>query len=192
MSRSDRKAGFTLLEVMAAVALLAILYTVLARVAIEGLRAEGESARRLDAALLADARIAESFTNISGNFVLPEFGHQETTEGDFKLALDVAPFRAPAEWGLDEAAGSLIFASEPGVQGTQALREVQLTVSWLEGAEPRQISRTLYVMDFERISSLASSAEQSGGGSNGNAQTPEAESPELQLPEELPSELEAP
>ena len=163
--RSSRKPvrGFTLLEVMAAVALLAILYTVLARVAIEGLRGEGESKRRLEASLLADARIAESFTAFSGGFVMPELGHQETTEGDFTLALDVALFQPPVEWGFDETPGRpppLLFASSPGVPGVQALRTVQLEVSWLEGAEKRQVSRTIYLIDFNRISQLAASTEQ--------------------------------
>ena len=51
------RGGFTLIEVLAAVALLGILYAVLARVAIEGLRAEGDSERRLEASLLADERV---------------------------------------------------------------------------------------------------------------------------------------
>jgi prepilin-type N-terminal cleavage/methylation domain-containing protein len=193
------KAGFTLLEVMAAVALLAVLYTVLARVAIEGLRGEGESRRRLEAALLADARIAESFTAVSGGFVLPELGRKESAEGDFTLALDVAPFVPPAEWGLDEAAGnaSVLFSSAPGIPGAQALRTVQLTVSWLEGAETRQISRTIYLLDFERISALATSAQQNnpqGSPGEAGAQPPQQDLQDqqglqdLQDLENLPSE----
>ncbi|MFB3118027.1 MAG: prepilin-type N-terminal cleavage/methylation domain-containing protein, partial [Myxococcota bacterium] len=46
--------GFTLIEVLGAVAILAILYTTLATVAIRGLRSEGESRRMLEASLLAD------------------------------------------------------------------------------------------------------------------------------------------
>jgi prepilin-type N-terminal cleavage/methylation domain-containing protein len=81
MSKVDR--AFTLLEVMAAVALLGILYTVLARVAIEGLRAEGESKRRLEASLLADARLEETFNTLEGSVAMPPVGHSEATEGDF-------------------------------------------------------------------------------------------------------------
>ena len=162
---------------MAAVALLAILYTVLARVAIEGLRGENDSRRRLEAALLADARIAESFTALSSAFVLPDFGHQESAEGDFTLALDVTPFIPPAEWGLGETAGAAqgLFASAPGTQGAQALRTVQLTVSWLEGAEKRQVSRTIFLLDFNRVSAMASTAEQNNpeGSSNGAGAQPQ-------------------
>ena len=70
---------------------------------------------------------------------MPELGHQEMTEGDYTLALDVALFQPPAEWGFDEATPArpppLVFASSPGVPGVQALRTVQLEVSWLEGTE---------------------------------------------------------
>jgi hypothetical protein len=178
---------------MAAVALLAILYTVLARVAIEGLRGEGESKRRLEAAMLADARIAESFNAFSSSLVLPELGHQETTEGDYTLALDVALFEPPAEWGFDEAAGHpppLIFGSAPGVPGVQALRTVQLEVSWLEGTEKRQVSRTIYLMDFNRISQLAASAEGAASAAAGTPTPEEPLTPESPEALELPSELD--
>jgi prepilin-type N-terminal cleavage/methylation domain-containing protein len=187
-----RLAGFTLLEVMAAVALLAILYTVLARVAIEGLRGEGESKRRLEAALLADARIAESFTAFSGGFVMPELGHSELTEGEFTLALDVALFQPPVEWGFDEKSGGpppLLFATSPGVPGVQALRTVQLQVSWLEGGEKRGVSRTIYLMDFNRISQLVASSQQAP---SAPAETAAPEEPTTfeELEAQLPSEAE--
>ena len=196
------KLGFTLLEVMAAVALLAILYTVLARVAIEGLRGESESQRRLEAALLADARIAESFTAVSGAFVLPEMGHTQTTEGDFTLALDVAPFIPPAEWGLDESAGNapVLFAPAPGIPGAQALRTVTLTISWLEGAETRQITRTIFLLDFNRVSAMAATAEQNNPqGGQAGAQTPQPTDAQdqqglqdLRDLENVPSEVQEP
>jgi prepilin-type N-terminal cleavage/methylation domain-containing protein len=195
--RASLAAGFTLLEVLAAVALLAVLYTVLARVAIEGLRGEGESKRRLEAAMLADARIVQSFTALSGGFVMPELGHQEMVEGDYTLALDVALFQPPPEWGFGESSGGpppIVFASTPGAPGAQALRTVHLEVSWLEGTEKRQVSRTFYLPDFERISQLVASA---GGQAPTSppAETPAEEAPAPDVPDspedlELPSELE--
>ena len=59
--RSGRRLqAFTMLEVLAAVSVLAIVYLVLANVAIEGLRAEGESMRRLEASLIADELLSDS------------------------------------------------------------------------------------------------------------------------------------
>jgi prepilin-type N-terminal cleavage/methylation domain-containing protein len=46
--------GFTLLEVLAAVAILSIWFIVIAGTSVQGLRAEGESRRRLEAGQMAD------------------------------------------------------------------------------------------------------------------------------------------
>jgi prepilin-type N-terminal cleavage/methylation domain-containing protein len=192
MSRSSKRSslrpGFTLLEVLAAVALLGILYTVLARVAIEALRAEGESQRRLEASLLADSALDESFLGGVGSVTIPEIGHTEKAEGDFTISMDVALFQPPAEWNLTESKETppLLFASSPGAPGAAALRSVQITVSWLEGAEERHVSRTLFLVDSERAASLVATAAKSPR-SPGSAQAPT--SPELS---DLPSELEAP
>jgi prepilin-type N-terminal cleavage/methylation domain-containing protein len=156
------RGGFTLIEVLAAVALLGILYAVLARVAIEGLRAEGDSERRLEASLLADA----SVNNLMGA-ALPPVGHSESVDGDFSIALDVTDFQIPKQWGVGEAkeAKPLLLTSPPG-GGTPSLRTVQLTVSWIEGASERHVSRTTYLLDFQSVAQLAAAVP--------NAQSPAA------------------
>jgi prepilin-type N-terminal cleavage/methylation domain-containing protein len=143
--------GFTLIEVLAAVALLGILYAVLARVAIEGLRAEGDSERRLEASLLADASV-----NDLNGAPLPPVGHSQKTDGDFAIALDVSAFKIPPQWGVGEEKGvqPMLLTSPPN-GGTPALRTVQVTVSWLEGASERHVSRTTYLLDFESVAQLA-------------------------------------
>lgn len=183
-----RRTGFTLLEVMAAVALLGILYTVLARVAIEGLRAEGESQRRLEASLLAEARLADVFTGPDGSYAFPQVGRSETTEGDFTLTFDVSPFQPPVGWDVTEPEGIApqLFASSPGAPGAQGLRTVQLTISWLEGAQERHVSRTTYLLDFSTIAAnpaLSGKAPNLPGGA-GAAQGPGTPS--------VPSELALP
>jgi len=146
------RGGFTLIEVLAAVALLGILYAVLARVAIEGLRAEGDSERRLQASLVADARVNDLFGG-----PLPPVGHSEKVDGDFAIALDVSDFKIPPQWGVGEAkeAQPMLLTSPTG-GATPALRTVQLTVSWLEGASARHVSRTTYLLDFQTVAQLAS------------------------------------
>ena len=52
-------AAFTLLEVMAAVLILGLLYAALATAAIEGLRSEGVSRRKVEASLVADRFLAD-------------------------------------------------------------------------------------------------------------------------------------
>jgi len=189
MYRSNR--AFTLLEVMAAVALLGILYTVLARVAIEALRAEGESQRRIEASLLSDTLLADSFTATEGELVMPPLGHSEKRQGEFTIALDVSLFQPPAEWEVTESANSppMLFASSPNAPGAQALRTVQMTVSWLEGAEERHVSRTMFLVDFSRVAAISAATAKSPA-SPGAQQAPQA--PEAPEAADLPSELEAP
>ena len=57
--------ALTLLEVMAAVALLVIVYTFLAKAATQGVRSEADSRRRMEASLLADATLAEIETRLA-------------------------------------------------------------------------------------------------------------------------------
>src|SRR5262247_3649626 len=82
------QAGLTLLEVLGAVALLAILYTVLAKNAIEGLRSEGESRRRLEASLLADERLAEIELKLASG-ASPPTGHDEEEREGFRVVTEV-------------------------------------------------------------------------------------------------------
>jgi hypothetical protein len=189
---------------MAAVALLGILYSVLARAAIEGLRAEGESERRLEASLLADSRLAETFNTLEGSVALPPLGHSEVTEGDFTIALDVTMFQAPVEWELagSERPPPLLFASAPGAPGARALRTVELTVSWLEAGAERHVSRTMFLVDFMQLGAIAAAmapAPQAPGENAGDdLQAPDGNtdgSPGAgQVPDvsDLPSELELP
>jgi prepilin-type N-terminal cleavage/methylation domain-containing protein len=91
MPRAERRrTGFTLLEVLAAVAVLAILYTVLARAGIDGLRAEGEADRRLRAGLLADERLSVLEGQLLAGAAVP-VGDTEETVGEFALRISVAP-----------------------------------------------------------------------------------------------------
>ena len=186
------RAGFTLIEVLAAVALLGILYSVLARVAIEGLRAEGESERRLEASLLADELVG----GLVGPAV-PPVGRSETIQGNFTIAIDVTPFQLPTQWGagiFEDTKPLLLAAARDG--GVQALRSVQITISWLEAASERHVSRTTYLLDFQSVATLAAAV---GPGTTPPQNGPGASSPQnggTPIPTlqdlEAPSEPEAP
>jgi prepilin-type N-terminal cleavage/methylation domain-containing protein len=160
-SRRGRALGFTLLEVLAAVALLAILYTVLARVAIQGLRAEGENARRLEAAFLADRHLVATYDQIYQQLTIPPVGTTQTVEGDFTVTLDVTPFLPPVEWGVTDGAEvqPVIFARSPDGSGVELIRTAQVTVTWLEGVEERHVVRTVYLVDFQRTRELLTAAD---------------------------------
>ena len=143
--RSRSRSAFTLLEVLAAVAILGVLYVVLADVAIQGLRAEGRSRRRMEASLVADRALSDIETEIEAGGI-PELGRLPETEEDmFRIAVEVRPYSIPLLGGTAEAESDAGSPSEGGVLAS--LREIELTVTWLDGADEQQVVRTTYAFD---------------------------------------------
>jgi len=96
--------GFTLLEVMAAVLILGIWFTVLAGAAIQGLRAEGEADRRLRAEMIADARMSD-LEGAAQLGAIPPIGEDEAAEDDFQVHTRVAALDLPAVSAAAAASG---------------------------------------------------------------------------------------
>jgi prepilin-type N-terminal cleavage/methylation domain-containing protein len=160
MSRasSSRAAAFTMLEVLAAVALLGILYTTLAGVAAAWLRSEGESRRRFEASLAADRRLAELEAQVAAGAV-PAPGESVAEEDPFRVTTRVEDFELPIELfepaepvakpqqeGARPAAGSTLFPRQ-GEQVRSPLRLIQIFVAWDEGDEQRRVERTTLAFD---------------------------------------------
>jgi prepilin-type N-terminal cleavage/methylation domain-containing protein len=172
VSESPRRArsatGFTLLEVLAAVAVLGFTIAMLARGAIQGMRYEGDASRRLAASLIADRALfeLESTLAIGG---LPELGHQEREENEeFRLSLDVAPLD-PASLGIGH-----LFTAQPGEPGSPpaparsdvpTLLLVTVQVAWTEGLVEQAVTRTTFAYD----ASAAAEALQSSSAGSGEA-----------------------
>ena len=166
MSRAEGTAparaarAFTLLEVMAAVAMFGLVYVLIARAAIDGLGVEGDAQRRLRASLLADRALAEIEAGVRAG-VTPRLGRSEFEEGDYAVSLDVDPLD-PAALGLETLLtpppeGSALtpsgrssipslFARTPR-GGSPPLLTVQLRVTWAEGATTQQVTRTTFLFD---------------------------------------------
>jgi type II secretory pathway pseudopilin PulG len=89
--RLRREHAFTLLEVMAAVLVLGMLYAVLATAAIRGLRSEGESKRRLEASLLADRWLSDLELQLALGQV-PQKGAQQEQIESYVVSTNVLPF----------------------------------------------------------------------------------------------------
>jgi prepilin-type N-terminal cleavage/methylation domain-containing protein len=161
--RSRGAAGFTLLEVLAAVAVMALVYSMLATAAIQGLRAEGDAGRRLRASLIADQRLTEIEAQIAVGQT-PDVGTSETEDGDFIVRMDVEPLdlqigdtkaskrsrdrlerAVGARKDTKEEAGSLLRRGGPNQP--PMLRRVDLTVAWPEGGGEQQVRRTTYGID---------------------------------------------
>ncbi|MAJ62212.1 MAG: hypothetical protein CBC48_21085 [bacterium TMED88] len=153
MGRSHRSEAFTLLEVLAAVLILAIWFLVIASTAIQGVRAEGLSRRRLEAALIADRRLSEIETSaLDGS--IPQNGTDESEEAQFDVVTSVNPFI------LDDT----VPASGNGAAGPQGLepllardlaprnpdlRRVEIQVIWEEAGQQQTVERTSFIFDLE-------------------------------------------
>lgn len=157
-----RHDGFTLLEVLAAVAVLGLVYTLLGTAATEGLRAEGDARRRLEASLLADRLVTEIEAQVAMGQA-PEIGVTENEEGDFLVSIEVKPLdlaigetkaskraserlaRAVGAAKPTEEVGSLLVPSGPTKQAL--LRRADVTVTWADGTTDRSVRRATYALD---------------------------------------------
>ncbi len=142
--------GFTLLEVLAAVAILGIWFVVLANVAIQGLRAEGENERRIRASLIADRFLTDLELGFDVG-ELPEETAEEFEEDEFVVLVESLPLTGvefsegavPAEEGTD----LLGFWGGDLAELSADLYTVQVTVRWTEGAAEKTVRRTTYYWD---------------------------------------------
>lgn len=165
MRRAEGAAGFTLLEVLAAVAVLGLVYSVLATAAIEGLRAEGDAGRRIRASLLADRRITDIEAQVAMGQT-PDPGKTEDEEEEFVVRTEVSPIDpgipdtkasrrakdrleraigARPKGGKTEA-GTLLHPA--GASNQPLLRRIDLAVVWTEGDSERSVRRTTYGIDM--------------------------------------------
>lgn len=147
--------GFTLLEVLAAIAILGILYTVLTDSAIEGLRSEKTSQRRLEASLLADRRLADLELQL-GVGVVPPLGEEEEAaeeDADFTVRVAVELFdlilpELELETG-GAAPGPLL--ADLTTDQRSPLRVIRVTVAWLEAEVEYSVTRTTFGFDVNAI-----------------------------------------
>jgi prepilin-type N-terminal cleavage/methylation domain-containing protein len=148
-----RSRGFTLLEVLVAVAVLGLLYTALAGVAIQGLRAEGESHRRLEASLLADSLLAELEVVLEEG-APPRPGREEDERDGFTIVTEVSAYELPLELeapeGLRKGSPSLF----GGRTQESMIRRIDISVSWTEGADELSVHRTSFGLDLEQAAPL--------------------------------------
>jgi type II secretory pathway pseudopilin PulG len=152
-----RGAGFTLLEVLAAFLIFAVLFTVLAGTASEAFRSEGANRRRLEASLLADAKLAELEEET------PEIGEESEEDDIFLITTSVSPLTAEMlglELDLDPDRGQeerrsrdddglapTSILSPDTAQNEAPLRRIDLLVEWQEGDRNLVIRRSTIALD---------------------------------------------
>ena len=171
-SRRRNGQGFTLLEVLGAVAVLGIWYFVLAAWATDGLIREGQSLRKMRAGLIADRILAE-LEAISLEGSVPELMDEEVEPEDengdlFIIRKQVIPFTLDFGTGktteeMEKNLTENVFDTTLPLQSflgqnipgfARHLYQINVIVAWNEGFMNEQaVYRTTYVFD------MASAAE---------------------------------
>ena len=207
MRGDTSRGGFTLLEVMAAVALLGTVYTVLGGAGIQGLQHEGESRRRIQASLVADMLLAELEAGADAG-QLPPPGKEERHRDPFTVQIEVAPLDLtvpddpnplpqPAVGGAQtsglggnpsslpkELASSLLH----GEGNTPSpLRRITVRVGWTEGWGDRSVVRTTYALDAQAAQQVLSALDASAA-----AAAPAAAAPAVGVPGQPAAQPQAP
>jgi prepilin-type N-terminal cleavage/methylation domain-containing protein len=155
-SERFRGAGFTLLEVLAAVALLGLVYVAVLQGASQGMQTEGDASRRLRASLLADWTLSDlEFALAAGT--APPVGRTESSEEEFTVVVEVSPFDLasilppPAgEDGWPAPSTPPPQLLQPSVRGgVPTLLSIAVQVAWIEGISQREVTRTSFAFDAE-------------------------------------------
>lgn len=163
MRRAER--AFTLLEALAAVAILGVLYTMLIGVAMQGLRAEGTSKRRLEASLIADRELAELELQLDVG-VVPPIGEEEVEAGDFRVRVAVRPFDLLLpELATPSGQPSPLLADLTSDRSSP-LRVIEVRVAWLEADVEYEIVRSTFGFDANALDPSLLPELQSPPGSN--------------------------
>ncbi len=174
--RRGGRAAFTLLEVLAAVAILGIWFTVLANAGIQGLRAEGRNHRQLRASLLADRTLAQLEIDLEDG-IFPEVGLTEgeraggdddERDSEFEVEIETTRFE-DADFG--DAESTLLAALEEAPALYAESHVVEIRVVWTEGYDEQVVTRTTYAWDRtafdELIATLSNDVEGENPASGG-------------------------
>jgi prepilin-type N-terminal cleavage/methylation domain-containing protein len=152
--RAER--GLTLLEVMAAVALLGMVYAVLARAATHGVMAEGDSRRRMEASLLADLVLADIEIGLADG-ELPAEGPTQSEQDDFEVAVEVVPYELPEALKhlrpKPDSTSPNVFGAAGGEGGL--LRQITVRISWFDGIDEKSVERVTLGLDLAMVEQLA-------------------------------------
>jgi hypothetical protein len=163
--RRRSSGAFTLVEVMAAVLVLGLLYTVLASAAMRGLRSEGIDRRRADADMIADRELTGIESDLASGIPF-EDGLVEREEDPYRISSNIEPFSVldllppplgkEIAQGMDPKAISVLHDE----RGQSRIRRISVIVEWDEAGEPASVERITFAYDSAAIAQLF---PQSGG-----------------------------
>ena len=168
------RAGFSLLEVLGAIAILGIWFAVIAELAMVGLRAEGRSHRMLLASLVADDVLSEiEIEMMSGRS--PEVSSEEEERDGYTIRIDVEPYElelpAPEATpgdatGVGPATGPFehLRGSQPDAQSP--ILSIRIQVAWPEGHDEGSVTRYTFGTDLAAAAASLSALHNAPGPSD--------------------------
>jgi len=146
--KAGRRRGFTLLEVLAAVAILGIWYMVAATIAMQGLRAEGQSQRQIRASLIADEVLAD----LESDFALaspPPAQDDETERDEFTIRVEIKPYELTLPGSAQtKNAPTPALEKLAGSGGHSVLSQVRVEVRWADGVDEQSVIRETFGLDL--------------------------------------------
>lgn len=174
--------GFTLLEVLAAVAVIGVAFTSLAAWNIEGLRAESLAHGRLEASIVADYVLSELEAELAAGAV-PPVGRVEREQDGHAVLLEVEPLPLaleplPATNGRPAtapgAAARPTLLAAPGSRAQTPLRLVRISVSIGDAETGDHVVRETFAFDAASVASLLDGLAEAAGPTGGPTGGPPA------------------
>ena len=182
-AREQRLQAFTLLEVMAAVLVLGLLYSALATAAIRGLRSEGVSRRKVEASLIADRFLADLEAQLALGEI-PKSGVEEEDVDIYRVGVSVQPFdptpileaieavekergieHKPRSASRDQPNSMELGGENPSAPAEDLLapprtgqdgrlRRIDVSVTWQDGEREETVTRTTFAFDTTGLEQL--------------------------------------
>jgi Tfp pilus assembly protein PilV len=172
--------GLTLLEVLAAAMIFAMVMTVLISTSSTAVHNVGVSARRLEANLVADELLADLEIQMKQG-IAPVIEENETTRDQYAIRVfrtEIVQDQAAADSGGTQlSVASMLGAELPEV--AKHLKQYDIEVSWFEQNGPQRVTRTSFAFDwqtaaieysdlFARNNGIAGGLDQLGGNEAGD------------------------
>jgi hypothetical protein len=142
--------GLTLLEVLAAAMIFAMVMTVLISTSSTAVHNVGVSARRLEANLVADEFLADLEIQMKQG-IAPVIEENETTRDQYAIRVfrtEIVPDQAAADSGGTQLSVASMFGAKlPEV--AKHLKQYDIEVSWFEQNGPQRVTRTSFAFDWQ-------------------------------------------
>jgi len=148
-----RVRGFSLLEVMVSVAILAISLTVLLTFSGTTLVKSGRAEKLLVATMLARQKMTDIEIDLEKQKKRREFPEERSEDGDFdepfedyKWKMEIRKIELPAPVVGEEGSMQQMIGKQLTKQISQTVRELKLTVSWEEMGEEQSIDVVTHIV----------------------------------------------